>query len=114
MNEEIIKKLIQLTPQQKALLENVREAIRALNASGVELFYDFIDYEIRAVNMNAFGYPEIGEGRHEEEWHNHGFVTIPYWDAESLGDIACFMCTDDYLFGEIKPECIDHDSNLFN
>jgi len=110
MNEETINKLIQLTPAQKALMDVARNALNALCLSGVGLFYDYNDYTVRAVNLTAFKHTEVDDGRYEDEWHKDGCVTIPYWNGESFGDYACFMCTDDYLYGQVP----DRDKNLFN
>lgn len=114
MNEEIIKKLIQLTPEQQALLDVVEQSLRALCESGVNLFYDFEDYSIRAINLNAFKVTEAEDARCETDYHNNGFVTIPYWEGKAMSNYTCFMCTDDYLYGEIKQELLNHDKNLFN
>ena len=114
MNEEIIKKLIQLTPEQQALLELAENAIAALCRSGVGLFYDYEEYAVRAVNCNSFIHTEIDDVRSEEELKENGFVKIPYWKGKPMADYMCFMCTDDYLYGEIKPELLNHDKNLFN
>lgn len=114
MNEEIIKKLIQLTPEQQALLELAENAIAALCRSGVGLFYDYEEYAVRAINCNSFIHTEIDDVRAEEEWKENGFVKIPYWKGKPMADYMCFMCTDDYLYGQVKPELLNHDRNLFN
>lgn len=114
MDKETIKKLIQLTPEQKTLLLAAREALVALCNSGVGLFYDFENYETRAVNLNGFKYTEIEDGRYQDNYEDSGMVTIPYWDGEPIGDFACYMATDDYLYGEVNPALVDRDKNLFN
>lgn len=96
------------------MLENAENAIAALCRSGVSLFYDFENYNVCAINCNRFMNTETDDVRYENEWKEKGFVMIPYWEGEVMADYFCAMCTDDYLYGEIKPELLNHDRNLFN
>ena len=114
MNEETIKKLIQLTPEQQELLEDVENALAALCRSGVGLFYDFENYQLTAINCNAFLHTEVDDRMYENEWKENGYVMVPYWKGEVVADYMCVMCTDDYLYGAIKPELLNQDRNLFN
>jgi len=114
MNEEIIKKLIQLTQEQQALLELAENAIAALCRSGVNLFFDYENEEIRAINVNAFACTEAADYSDEEYYHDNGYETIPYWKGKLVSNYTCSMNCNDYLYGQIKPELLNQDRNLFN
>ena len=114
MNEETIKKLIQLTPEQRGLLNVVEQSLRALCESGVDLFYDYENEEVRAVNLNSFERTEAADYSDEEDYHNNGYETIPFWHGTLVLNYTCSMGMDDVLFGKIKPELLKRDRNLFN
>ena len=110
MNEETIKKLIQLTEEQQGLLALVNSALSALCESGVRLMWDDEDSEIFAINMNNFKHKEIGNTCEREYYLENGYVEVPYWEGEKLFDCVSGMWPDDRYFAIPKRA----DNNLFN
>jgi len=110
MNEELIKRLIQLTPEQQELMDKVYKALDDLRDSGVSLMWDDENARLHAVNTNAFKFAEICDCMEADNYADSGFVDIPYWEAPVVSDYISRMWPDDHYFAMIE----NADRNLFN
>lgn len=110
MNEEIIKKLIQLTPEQQELLRKAEDAITALSDSGVAILWDDEACRLFTFNVSNFEYCEIADSQDEKGYIENGYIKVPYWEGSEMSDYISRMWPDDCYFA-IPRRC---DRNLFN